>query len=86
MTDAAALALAKIAKGLDNEEREEYENQEQNDDEADDQPLDTWMEVQDGLTEQEREDINLRVRPVRLMLTKVRKLHDIQPPMSLIGH
>ena len=86
VTDAVALALAKIAEGLDNEEREEYKNQEQNDDEADDQPLDAWMEVQDGLTEQEREDINLRVWPVRLMLTKVCKLHDIQPPISLIGH
>ena len=86
MTDAAALVLAKIAEGLDNEELEEYKNQEQNDDEADDQPLDAWMEVQDGLTEQEREDINLHVWPVRLMLTKVRKLHDIQPPISLIGH
>ena len=86
VTDAVALALAKIAEGLDNEEWEEYENQEQNDDEADDQPLDAWMEVQDGLTEQEREDINLHVWPVRLMLTKVRKLQDIQPPISLIGH
>ena len=86
VTDAVALALAKITKGLDNEEWEEYKNQEQNDDEADDQPLDAWMEVQDGLTEQEREDINLHVRPVCLMLTKVRKLQDIQPPISLIGH
>lgn len=70
VTDAAALTLAKIAKGLNNEEWEEYENQEQSDDEADDQPLDVWMEVQDGLTEQEREDINLRVMPVHLMLTR----------------
>lgn len=81
-TDVAALTLAKIAEGLDKEEQEEYENQEQNDNEAYDQPLDAWMEIQDGLTEKEREDINLHIQPVRLMLTKVHN-NIISSHMSL---
>jgi hypothetical protein len=69
--NAAVLALANIAEGLDNKEQEEYEKQEQNDNDTDDQPLDAWMTFHDGLTDQEREDINLSIQPVRLMLTKV---------------
>ena len=81
-TDVAALTLAKIAEGLDKEEQEEYDNQEQNDNEAYDQPLDAWMEIQDGLTEKEREDINLHIQPVHLMLTKVHN-NIISSHMSL---
>jgi hypothetical protein len=78
--NAVAQALADIADGLEGEERDEYEKQVQGDDEADDQPLDPWVDFQEGLTEEEKEEIWESTQPVRLMLTKVRERHNtIQP-------
>ena len=73
-----AQALADIADVLEAEEQEEYEKQEQEDDEEDDQPLDPWVDFQEGWTDKEREEIWLRTQPVCLMLTKV--CHNIPPP------
>lgn len=69
--DPVAEALAKLAEGLDSEEQEAYETQEYTDDEADDSPLDRWIDFHDGLTEEERNEIDLNIRPVRTTLTKV---------------
>ena len=69
--DPVAEALAKLAEGLDSEEQEAYETQEYTDDEADDSPLDRWINFHDGLTEEERNEIDLNIRPVRTTLTKV---------------
>jgi hypothetical protein len=70
--DEAAQALASLAEGLDIEEQEAYENQECGDDKVDDPPLDQWVDLCDGLTDEEREEIELNIQPVQTMLTKVR--------------
>ena len=69
--DDAAQALASLAEGLDAVARDAYEAQECQDDEAEDLPLDRWIDYQAGLTEEERKKIALGIRPVQTMLTKV---------------
>jgi hypothetical protein len=69
--DQAAEALASLAEGLDSEEQEAYGNQEYRDDEANDPPLERWIDFHKGLTEEERNKIDLRICPVQTMLTKV---------------
>lgn len=77
--DKAAQALADLADGLDIEEREESERREYNDDdEMDDASLDAWMDMRDQLTEEQRDEVDLRIQPVRSMLTKV-FVHIIPP-------
>lgn len=72
--DQAAQALASLAEGLDLEEQDAYGDQleELEDDEADDKPLDRWVDPRDGLTDEERKQIDLNIRPVQTTLTKVR--------------
>lgn len=67
--DGAAQALADLAKELDSEERAERETRETEDD---DQPLDAWEDYRGGLTEEQIEDLDVSVQPVRSMLVKVR--------------
>jgi hypothetical protein len=50
--DDAAQALADIADGLEGEELDEYEDQDCEDDEVDDEPLDLWVDVNSGLTDE----------------------------------
>ena len=72
--DQAAEALSRLAEGLDSEEQEAYENQEYRDDEADDPPLDRWIDFRDGLTEEQRNEIDLSICLVQTTLTKVSML------------
>jgi len=72
--DKAAQALASLAEGLETKENDAYEAQEYADDEADDPPLDRWIDFGDGLTNEQRKEIELsirRFRPVQTMMTKV---------------
>jgi hypothetical protein len=71
--DQAAQALARLAQGLDVEEEEVYyDAQESRDDEVDDRPLDRWVDLHDGVTDEQWEEIDASIQPVRSMLTKVR--------------
>ena len=67
--DEAAQALADLADGLEEEDQEEYNAQEEGED--DDPSLDRWTNIHDGLSEERRNEIDLGVQLVRLMLTKV---------------
>ena len=42
------------------------------DDEVDDRPLDRWVDLHDGVTDEQWEEIDASIQPVRSMLTKVR--------------
>ena len=70
--DQAALALASLEEGLDKEELEAWEDQDCEDDEVDDPLLERWVDLHDGLSEEELDEIRVSIRPVRSMLTKVR--------------
>ncbi len=69
--DKMAQALADLAKELDLEERAEQETQEMGDSEVDDQPLDTWVDFCEGLTEEQVMALDANVQPMRSMLVKV---------------
>jgi hypothetical protein len=69
--DQAAVALASLAEGLDIEEQDAYHNQEYGDNEVNDTPLDQWVDLHDGLTDEERTQIDLSVQPIQAKLTKV---------------
>jgi hypothetical protein len=69
--DKAAQALADLARDLESEERTEQETWETGDDEEDDQPLDTWVDLHEGRTEEEVNQLNESTQPVRMMLIKV---------------
>ena len=83
VVDKAAQALADLADGIDIEEREVYQRQDWDDDEVDDPPLDAWAELRDELTEEQRDEIDLRIEPVRSMLTKVISISGL---WSLTNH
>jgi len=65
--DEAAEALAKLAKGLNLEERAEV--REENDEE--DEPLNPWEDFQDGMSDEQIRALDVSVQPVRSMLVKV---------------
>lgn len=69
--DVAVQAFADLAKVLEIEERSASESQEVEDDEEDDQPLDSWVNLQDGLTKEQLEELDASIQPVRSMLIKV---------------
>jgi hypothetical protein len=70
--DQAARVLAILAEGLNDEEEEAYEALEDKDDnETDDRPLDRWVNFHEGLTDEEKCEIELNIWPVQTMLTKV---------------
>ena len=60
-----------MTKELDFEEQLAQESQDVGDDDDDDQPLDSWVDFHDGLMEEEVEDLDVSIQPVRLMLSKV---------------
>ena len=70
--DEAAQVLARLAEGIDIEEQDAWETEECGDDEVDDQPLDQWLDLHDGLTDEELDEIEEGIQPVRTTLTKVR--------------
>ena len=69
--DMAAWAFADLTKELDFEEQLAQESQEVGDDDDEDQPLDSWVNFCDGLMEEELEDLDASIQPMRLMLSKV---------------
>jgi hypothetical protein len=71
--DEAAEALAAMAKDLDLEDRVEQQSRdaEVNDDDPEDQPLNAWVDFREGLTEEEVEELDKSVQPVRSTLFKV---------------
>ena len=71
--DEAAEALAAMAKDLDLEDRVEQQScdAEGNDDDPEDQPLNAWVDFREGLTEEEVEELDKSVQPVRSTLFKV---------------
>jgi hypothetical protein len=70
--DEVAQALARLAEGIDIEEQDAWGTEECGDDEVDDQPLDRWLDLHDGLTDEELGEIEEGIQPVRTTLTKVR--------------
>jgi hypothetical protein len=69
--DSAAQKLAEITEGIDSEEQDEYKNQDGEDNKPDDQPLDPWVDMNAGLSEDVRKNIERDIRPVCSMLMKV---------------
>ncbi len=69
--DEAAEALAAMAKDLDLEDRVEQQSREAEDEDPEDQPLDAWVDFREGLTEEEVEELDKSVQPVRSTLFKV---------------
>jgi hypothetical protein len=85
--DEAAQALADLAKELDSEERTEqeaWETEDGNDNNLkdDNQPLDTWVDLHEGLTEEEVSKLDESTQPVRSMLVKV--CHSFECELMLI--
>ncbi|KAI9456118.1 hypothetical protein BJY52DRAFT_1121414 [Lactarius psammicola] len=71
----AAQALTDLANELGSEERTKLHAWEPDDSaEEDDQPLDTWVDLHKGLTEEEVSELDKSIQPVRSMLTKLRRL------------
>jgi hypothetical protein len=68
----AAQALAALGEELDVKERSEWETRDVDDNEQDDQPLDTWVDFHEELTEEQARELDASVQPVRSMLIKVR--------------
>jgi hypothetical protein len=85
--DAAAQALADLAKELDVKEQSAQETHETGDDEEDDQPLDTWVDFREGLTEEQVTELDASIQPVRSMLVKVRcRSFDPNPTLTNLSN
>jgi hypothetical protein len=69
--DEAAAALADLAKELEIEDRAEQEMQETNSGDEDDEPLSSWEDFREELTEEQVRELEVNVQPVRSMLAKV---------------
>jgi hypothetical protein len=67
-----AQALARLAEGINIEEQDAWGTEECGDDEVDDQPLDWWLDLHDGLMDEELGEIEEGIQPVCTTLTKVR--------------
>ncbi|KAI9432916.1 hypothetical protein H4582DRAFT_1820283 [Lactarius indigo] len=72
--DEATQALADLAKDLDSEECAEQETWEADYSEEDDQPLDTWVDLHEGLTEEDINQLTESTHPVQSMLVKLCRL------------
>jgi hypothetical protein len=72
--DDAAKELAALAVDLDIEEQISREGQldggEGNDDENDDDSVDGWADVREELSDEERQALDISLKPVRLVLVK----------------
>ena len=66
-------ALDELAKLAGNIEQEEAECREVNSDEGDedDDNVDGWIDERANMTDEEKEELNEAVQPIRLVLTKV---------------
>ncbi|KAF8274193.1 hypothetical protein EI94DRAFT_1562176 [Lactarius quietus] len=72
--DVAAQAFADLAKELNLDEQLAHETQDVKDGEEDDQPLDSWVNFHEGLTEEEVTELDESIQPMRSMLIKLRKM------------
>jgi len=71
--DEAVSALADMAQEIDLEDRFEQEARAADDDEGKDQQLGVWEDFRDGLSEEQRKELDVGVQPVRSTLAKVRQ-------------
>jgi hypothetical protein len=71
--DEAVSALADMAQEIDLEDRFEQEARAADDDEGDNQQLGAWEDFRDGLSEEQRKELDVGVQPVRSTLAKVRQ-------------
>jgi hypothetical protein len=69
--DDATQALAELAQDLDLEEHVEQETCEIEEDGGDDEPLHTWENFREGMTDDKIRELEESVQPVRSMLVKV---------------
>lgn len=69
--DATAQAFADLTRDLDIEEQSAWGSQEMADDDKDVQPLDIWVDFHDGLMQDEVEELDTSIQPMRSMLSKV---------------
>lgn len=72
--DSATQALADLAKELNLEEHTEQDTWETDNNEPDDQPLDFWVDLHEGLMEEEVDMLNKSTQPAQSMLIKVHLL------------
>ncbi len=66
--DVASKALAQLAGDI---EKEEVEMDERADDEDDDNGADEWVDPRLGMAQEDQDELDLTVQPVRLVLVKV---------------
>jgi len=81
--DAASQALADLAGNI---EMEEAEMDQDGDDEETDDREEGWFNPLDGMSQEEREALDLSVRPVRLVLVKVISNSDRNRPATNLSH
>ncbi|KAF8270860.1 hypothetical protein EI94DRAFT_1569615 [Lactarius quietus] len=55
-------------------EQSAWETEEVGDDEEDNQPLDSWVDLHEGLTEEEVAELDASIQPMQLMLSKLQKM------------
>jgi hypothetical protein len=68
----AGEALADMTQETELEDRREQEAWvEDDDDEGEDHPLNAWEDFQEGLSDEQRRELDVGVQPVRSMLAKV---------------
>ncbi|KAF8867622.1 hypothetical protein CPB84DRAFT_1619821, partial [Gymnopilus junonius] len=72
--DEAAQALADLASDLELEEWAEQETAEVPNENGNDEPLDPWVDFHEGLSEEERTELDQTIQPVRSMLVKLHKI------------
>ena len=70
--DKAVSALADMAQEIELEDRREQEAWvEDDDDEGEDHPLNAWEDFREGLSDEQRRELDVGLQPVRSMLAKV---------------
>jgi hypothetical protein len=69
--DRAAEAFAGLYEGLEVEEKEEREDCQHNNGDDEDEPSCPWENYQGGLREDQREELDASVQPVKTTLAKV---------------
>jgi len=70
--DEATAALMELAGNIDVEERESAEHEDERDDDEADEDTEDWIDEREGMTLEQRAELDKSVQPVRLMLVKVR--------------
>ena len=81
--DVASQALADLAGDI---EMEEAAMDPGGDDEDSDDREEGWLDALDGMSQEEREELDVSVRPMRLMLVKVSSNSDRIRPATKLSH